>query len=61
MLSAKFHWDCYMLQMCAREIAFKRGDHDIVTVCQRNADEALDRHFDALDLALDSIGWARNG
>ena len=60
MLAARFHWDCYMLQMAARELAFKRCDHDIVTICERHAREALDAHFDALEGALESIGWARN-
>jgi hypothetical protein len=61
MLSATFHWDCYMLQMCALELAQHRQDEETASICEQNARDALDHHFDALESALELIGWARNG
>jgi hypothetical protein len=61
MLAAKFYWDCYLLQMEARELALKHCKHNTVAVCEKNARESLDLHFDSLENALESIGWARNG
>lgn len=61
MLSAKFHWDCYMLQMCCMGIALKRDQYDVAELCQQNANAALDSHFESLDLALDAIEWPHNG
>ncbi len=58
MQAAKFYYNFYMLDMQAMQAAYANRDYPLADHYRQTSEEMLDRHFEALDKALEAIGWA---